>query len=273
MRRFLENEPNDDAFDGNTVYAPPTWSPMRIAGIVMFVTTILSYLILFWQAERRRRREENKAIVNKTLDEEGSFLAFAPYTADAQNSQFGHGTLFDGFNGDLALRNSAVEEQDNHHFRGDHKFSHGVFSRLSEVRQLWMNPLTTAPARRLDSVGGPKMTSSDKEHATDVREPNHNQTSNSCKVNYIDPTCDDGSCSCSPESCWTKFASLHQLEREREHPFDEASSGVYDPVYGSKYSLPTDEEEAQQSQEVFYSPKVYKTEEPLFMRRRTHDEE
>ena len=82
------------------------------------------------------------------------------------------------------------------------------------------------------------------------------------KVNYVDPICDDGSCRCSPESCWTKFAAMQQPEREREHPFDEASSCVYDPVYGSKYSLPTDEEEAQQSQEVLYSPKLYETEEP-----------
>ena len=214
-----------------------------------------------------------KAIINKTLDEEGSFLAFAPYTTDAENSQFVHGARFDGFDGDLALRNNVVEEQDNRHFNDDHQFSRGVFSRLSEVRQLWLNPLTTAPARHIDSVGGTTINSSNKDEAVDVREPNHNQAPNTCKVNYIDPICDGGSCRCSPESCWTKFAALQKLEREREHPFDESSSCVYDPVYGSKYSLPTDEEEVQQSQEVFYSPKVYKTEEPLFMRRRTQDGE
>ena len=251
MRRFLESdEPYDDAFDGNAEYTTPAFSSMRMAGLVMLVTTIASYLLFFWQAQKRRRREETKTVINKTLDDEASFLAtIAPYTAaNAANRQFGGGDISEGFNGDLALRNIAVEEQHNHHTLGGehHPFPHGVFSHLSKVRNLWMDPSTTAPARRIHSVGGPNhVLSDDEQHAPTLREPNHKQAPNTGNVNYIDPmVCDGGDCGSYLESGWIKFAAMQQLGREREHPFDEASSVDYDPLYGSKYSLPTDEEAA-----------------------------
>ena len=250
MRRFLESdEPYDDAFDGNAEYTTPAFSSMRMAGLVMLVTTIASYLLFFWQAQKRRRREETKTVINKTLDDEASFPAIAPYTAaNAANRQFGGGDISEGFNGDLALRNIAVEEQRNHHTLGGehHPFPHGVFSHLSKVRNLWMDPSTTTPARRIHSVGGPNhVLSDDEQHAPTLLEPNHKQAPNTGNVNYIDPmVCDGGDCGSYLESGWIKFAAMQQLGREREHPFDEASSVDYDPLYGSKYSLPTDEEAA-----------------------------
>ncbi len=51
--RFLEEE---DDFFGGEPFVPPTWSPIRVAGIVMLVVTLVSYGMLFYLAAKRRKR-------------------------------------------------------------------------------------------------------------------------------------------------------------------------------------------------------------------------
>jgi len=54
--RILEDEDEDDDFFGGAPFVPPTWSPIRVAGIVMLVVTLVSYGMLFYLAAKRRKR-------------------------------------------------------------------------------------------------------------------------------------------------------------------------------------------------------------------------
>ena len=131
MTRFLENEPyySEDDVVGDMAYAPPAFSTMRMAGTFMLLATISSYAVLFWLAKKRSRRVKIKDIINRTLDEEGSFLDFAPCSAKAATNRTQHDdqTLF----GRFTHLSSSLEEQDNDYLDANQQSAHDVFAHMN----------------------------------------------------------------------------------------------------------------------------------------------
>ena len=126
------------------------------------ITTLSSYLTIFWLATKRRQKTEVEATINVTVDEGASFIKFVPnykpesIQTNVTTSQYGTGANFGMFGDNLGQGLQKQEALDRHCLFGDH-FSQGVFTQLSKISQTWLDTSTS----RFDKVGEHNKTCND----------------------------------------------------------------------------------------------------------------